>query len=47
MTELQAADLLQKVELANNLLTYACGFLLFIVVVTLLEYCYKFLRMFF
>lgn len=46
MTEQQTADLLQKVELANSLLTYVSGFLLFIVVVIVAHYTYKFLRIF-
>lgn len=36
----------QQLRTANTFLSYACGFLLFFVVVTLCVYGYKFIRLF-
>lgn len=47
MTEAQATALLEQAQLTNDLLTYVAGFLLFLVVVVLLHYSYKFFRLFF
>ena len=42
--ELQVQN--QQLQTANTFLSYACGFLLFFVVVTLCVYGYKFIRLF-
>lgn len=47
MTEEQAILMLEQIALANELLMYIAGFVLFFVVVVLLHYAYKFLRIFF
>lgn len=47
MTEEQAIALLEQVQLSNQLLTYIAGFCLALVVIVLLHYSYKFLKLFF
>lgn len=47
MTEEQIQTLLDTTAANNELLAYICGFLLFFVVITLVKYVYRFLKMFF
>ena len=47
MTVEQATELIQQATITNSYLEYITGFLLFLVIVVLCHYAYKFFSMFF